>query len=83
MEAIMKRIKYERVHVPYFCEQCGKETFEGVVFGREVSRQVAASGKDRRMWCNDCDPNPRPLVIAKLDPSYLQPIDLDSLVPPT
>jgi hypothetical protein len=52
------RIKYERVHVPYFCENCKRVAFEGKVFGREVERHVYAQSGDRAMYCDHCKPKP-------------------------
>lgn len=47
---------YKRVHVPWYCELCGKETFHGFAFGREVSRQVYQDSPQAGMVCDHCKP---------------------------
>ena len=52
--------KMRRKHVPYFCEGCGKEEFEGRVFGQDRVRHLQAQSGDRTMYCQDCRPSALP-----------------------
>lgn len=70
----MARSKMERVYVPFFCELCGKEAFEGRVFGREVERQVFAENGTRRMVCDHCKNPTRSFSIAPLGDWASQPL---------
>jgi hypothetical protein len=49
----------KRVYVPKFCELCGKEEFEGIVFGRESVRHLHAQHDTRRIVCDHCANPPR------------------------
>ena len=62
---VMAISKMQRVHVPFFCEGCGKESFEGYVYGRYTNRQVTASHGDRTMYCEECRPAPDFSVVNK------------------
>jgi hypothetical protein len=64
-----------RKHVEYFCENCGKVEFEGIVFGREQIRHLQARSGDRTMLCQDCAPQPVKLPIAGLCAWFLQSDD--------
>lgn len=68
--------KFQGVKVPYFCEECGKETFEGYVYGRYVNRQITASSPDRTMYCDDCRPAPR-LPKIQLSSAFYAPLVWD------
>ena len=60
----MKTTKMRRVHVPHFCERCGKEEFEGRVFGRDRIRHLTARSGDRTMLCQEC--GPKEVILPKL-----------------
>lgn len=66
------RSTFERVYVPKFCEICGGEEFEGVVFGQESTRYLLARNPDRRMICMTCQNPPplKPLAMTALPSFY-------------
>lgn len=60
------RTKMERVYVSYFCENCGKEEFEGTVFGVYRVRHLQAESGSRQLLCNRCRPQPMKLPKCQL-----------------
>lgn len=70
------RSKMERVYVPHFCEICGKETFVGQAFGRDVERHVSARSGDRMMLCDGdrcASLAPKPLNLPTLSAFFTDP----------
>ena len=67
----MKRTRMRRQHVPYFCERCGKEEFEGRVFGQDRVRYLQAQSGDRTMLCNDCNPKAIKLPAFEINSWFL------------
>lgn len=62
--------KYQRVHVPKFCERCGKEEFEGVVWGRDATRHLRTELPHMGMVCDHCKPPVRTSSNAYWDNVY-------------
>ena len=63
--------KYERVYVAKFCDQCGKEDFEGFVFGEWRTRHLQAESGTRKIICDRCRQGP------KLPKCHLSPFFTD------
>lgn len=66
--------KMQRVYVPKFCEICGKEEFEGVVFGQDRARHLHAESGTREIRCDHHRVQDlKPLKIAPLADFFLAP----------
>jgi hypothetical protein len=52
---------YKRVHVPKFCERCGKEEFEGTIWGKDFTRHLRVDSPEMSMICDHCKAPPKPL----------------------
>ncbi len=64
------RSSYQRVYVAKFCEQCGKEEFEGEVFGQFRTRRLRAQTDTRQILCDRCSGGPKPFKMPLLNASY-------------
>lgn len=69
----MKRTTFERVYVAKFCERCGKEEFEGVVFGQWRTRHLQAESGTRRIMCDRCRAEPRALEMLSFQAVVHEP----------
>lgn len=69
---------YKRVHVPRFCERCGKEEFEGWVFGEYRTRHLRADSPEMGMVCDHCKPT-LSSVVPKLSSFFSEPIVFEDL----
>lgn len=54
---------YKRVYVPKFCELCGREETDKMVWGRDVVRKLRVVPPHMGMVCDYCSPQQQVPVV--------------------